>query len=115
MQDNQDILTRFEHLLDDYLFNGTAKQKGLPSVKYCASEFHLSPNYFGDLIKKETGKTAQEYIHLKLIEVAKNLVLIPDKTISEIAYDLGFQYPQHFSRLFKKLTGYSPNEYRAIC
>lgn len=114
-QDNQDILTRFEHLLDDYLFNGTAKQKGLPSVKYCASEFHLSPNYFGDLIKKETGKTAQEYIHLKLIEVAKNLVLIPDKTISEIAYDLGFQYPQHFSRLFKKLTGYSPNEYRAIC
>ena len=87
----------------------------MPSVKYCASEFHLSPNYFGDLIKKETGKTAQEYIHLKLIEVAKNLVLIPDKTISEIAYDLGFQYPQHFSRLFKKLTGYSPNEYRAIC
>lgn len=113
-QDNQDILARFEYLLDDYFFNGTAKQKGLPTVKYCASEFRLSPNYFGDLIKKETGKTAQEYIHLKLIEAAKNLVLIPDKTISEIAYDLGFQYPQHFSRLFKKLTGYSPNEYRVI-
>lgn len=113
-QINQDILTRFEHLLDDYFSNGMAIRSGLPTVKFCASEFCLSPNYFGDLIKKETGKTAQEYIHLKVMEIAKNLVLNPDKNISEIAYELGFQYPQHFSRLFKRLTGYAPNEYRSI-
>lgn len=111
---NQDILTRFERLLDDYFTKGQAQQNGLPTVKYCASELCLSPNYFGDLIKKETGKSAQEYIQLKVTEIAKDLVLNPEKSISQIAYELGFQYPQHFTRLFKKLTGYTPNEYRSV-
>lgn len=73
----------------------------------------LSPNYFGDLIKKETGKSAQEYIQLKLIATAKERILAPNKTIGQVAYELGFQYPQHFTRLFKKITGLTPNEYRS--
>ena len=81
-------------------------------MKWCASELCLSSNYFGDLIKKETGKTAQEHIQLKLIGMAKEMVLNPERSISEIAYELGFQYPQHFTRLFKKVTGMLPNDYR---
>lgn len=111
---NQDVLTRFERLLDDYFTKGQAQQSGLPTVKYCAGELCLSPNYFGDLIKKETGKSAQEYIQLKITEIAKDMVLNPEKSISQIAYELGFQYPQHFTRLFKKLTGYTPNKYRSV-
>lgn len=111
---NQDIITRFERLLDDYFTKGQAQQNGLPTVKYCAGELCLSPNYFGDLIKKETGKSAQEYIQLKVTEIAKDRVLNPEKSISQIAYELGFQYPQHFTRLFKKLTGYTPNAYRTV-
>lgn len=87
---------------------------GLPTVHYCAENLHLSPNYLGDLIKKETGKSAQEYIQLKLIDVAKEKVFDTSKSISEIAYELGFKYPQHFSRLFKKMVGFSPNEYRLM-
>ena len=74
---------------------------------------NLSPNYFGDLVKKETGRTAQEYIQGKLIEVAKQEILGSSRSVSEIAYRLGFQYPQHFCRLFKKRVGYTPSEYRA--
>lgn len=111
---NRDILSRFERLLDDYFRSEKAQDNGLPTVKYCAGELCLSPNYFGDLIKKETGKSAQEYIQFKVMEVAKELVLNPEKSISQIAYELGFQYPQHFTRLFKKLTGYTPNEYRSV-
>ena len=109
---NKDILTRFESLLDDYFESGKAKSEGFPTVKWCASELCLSPNYFGDLIKKETGKTAKEHIQMKIMDLAKNMVLNPEKPISEIAYELGFQYPQHFTRMFKKVTGMSPNEYR---
>lgn len=68
----------------------------------CAHELNLSTNYFGDLIKKETGKTAHEYIHLKLLEVAKEKIFDSTKSLSEIAYELGFKYPQHFSRFFKQ-------------
>ena len=109
---NTDILTRFEALLDNYFESNRAKAEGLPTVKWCASELCLSSNYFGDLIKKETGKTAQEHIQLKLIGLAKEMVLNPERSISEIAYELGFQYPQHFTRLFKKVTGMPPNDYR---
>lgn len=111
---NRDILQKFENLIDDYFHNDLPQVGGLPSVKYFADSVHLSANYFGDLIKKETGKSAQEYIHFKLIEQAKNLIVQSNKTMSEIAYQLGFAYPQHFGRLFKKQTGVTPNEYRAV-
>ena len=111
---NKDILTRFEKLLDQYFAGDNAMQKGLPTVKYCASELCLSTNYFGDLIKKETGKTALEYIQDKIVGIAKVQLLIPAHSISQVAYQLGFQYPQHFTRVFKKATGMTPNEYRNI-
>ena len=108
---NKDTLTRFENLINEY-FQNQVQTEGLPSVKYFADKICLSPNYFGDLIKKETGKSAQEYIQLKLIGIAKEKVLNPAKTISQIAYELGFQYPQHFVRVFKKRVGCTPSEYR---
>jgi AraC-like DNA-binding protein len=111
---NKDILARFENLLDNYLKTETAKTAGLPTVKYCADQLHLSPNYFGDLIKKETGKSAQEHIQLKLIEIAKERIFDTSKSVSEIAYELGFKHPQHFSRMFKNETGFTPNEYRSL-
>ena len=111
---NKDILSRFESLLDDYFDNGRARTEGLPTVKYFADKVFLSPNYFGDLIKKETGKTAQEYIQTRLIDAAKEMIAGSDKTMSQIAYELGFQYSQHFNRLFKKNVGYTPNEYRRL-
>lgn len=109
---NQGILERFELLLNEYFANEQKQLVELPTVKYCAEELHLSANYFGDLIKKETGKSAQEYIQNKVIEVAKERLFNASKTISEIAYELGFKYPQHFNRLFKQRVGFTPNEYR---
>jgi len=75
---------------------------------------NLSANYFGDLIKKETGKTAQEYIQTKVIDVAKERIFYQSKSVSQIAYELGFKYPQHFTRLFKQRVGHSPNEYQTL-
>ena len=109
---NKDTLSRFEQLLDDYFQSSLPMQDGLPSVKYFADKICLSSNYFGDMIKKETGKTPQERIQEKIIELAKEHIAETDKTVSEIAYTLGFQYPQHLCRLFKKRTGCTPNEYR---
>jgi AraC-like DNA-binding protein len=109
---NKDILVKFEKLLDDYFQSDKPQTMGLPSVRYCADQLHLSANYLGDLIKKETGKSAQEHIQLKLMDIAKEKVFDTSKSVSEIAYELGFKYPQHFSRMFKKSVGYSPNEYR---
>lgn len=109
---NRDVLVRFERLLDEY-FEGThAEEDGLPTVKYCADKLCLSPNYFGDMFKKETGKTPQEYIQEKVIEIAKERISDTEDTVSQIAYSLGFQYPQHFCRMFKKRVGCTPNEYR---
>lgn len=108
------ILERFENLLNHYFSSGKPAHIGLPSVAYCADELNLSPNYFGDLIKKETGKSAQEYIQSKIIDVAKERIFDIDKSVSEISYDLGFKYPQHFTRLFKQRVGISPNEYRNL-
>jgi len=108
------ILERFEDLLNSYFSSEKPYSIGLPSVAYCADELNLSANYFGDLIKKETGKTAQDYIQNKIIDVAKERVFDADKSISQIAYDLGFKYPQHFNRLFKQRTGSTPNEYRSL-
>jgi len=111
---NKGILEKFEELLNGYFISDKPKTIGLPSVAYCADELHLSANYFGDLIKKETGKSAQEYIQNKIIDTAKSKVFEADKTINEIAYELGFKYPQHFTRLFKQRIGYTPNEYRKL-
>jgi AraC family transcriptional regulator, transcriptional activator of pobA len=111
---NTDILSKFQHLLNDYFQIETTQHLGLPSVSYFADCLHLSPNYFGDLIKKETGKSAQEHIQLKLIDVAKEKVFDAEKSISQIAFELGFKYPQHFNRMFKKCTGFTPNEYRSL-
>ena len=108
------ILERFENLLDSYFMSDKPQTIGLPSVSYCADQLNLSANYFGDLIKKETGKSAQEYIQSKVIDVAKEKIFDTSKSLSEIAYGLGFKYPQHFTRLFKQRVGYSPNEYRTL-
>ncbi|MDR8392660.1 helix-turn-helix transcriptional regulator [Aliifodinibius sp. S!AR15-10] len=109
---NRGILEQFEELLNDYFVSDKPQTNGLPSVAYFAEECNLSANYFGDLIKKETGKSAQEHIQLKLINIAKERIFEPNKSISQIAYELGFSYPQHFSRMFKEHVGSSPSEYR---
>ena len=110
---NKDIVARFEQLLDDYFDGEAPQQEGLPSVKYFADKVCLSANYFGDMIRRQTGQTASEYIQNKLIDRAKKALLSSDKTMSQIAYDLGFQYPQHFSRMFKRIAGCTPNEFRS--
>jgi AraC-like DNA-binding protein len=111
---NKGILEKFETLLNDFFISDKPREIGLPSVAYCAYELHLSPNYFGDLIKKETGKSANDYIHLKLIDVAKEKIFDLNKSVSEIAYSLGFKYPQHFTRMFKQYMGVTPLEYRSF-
>lgn len=111
---NKDVLIQFEHLLDEYLQSDLMREQGVPTVRYFADKICLSPNYFGDLIKKETGKTAQEYIQNKVINLAKEWILGTNKTVSQIAFELGFQYSQHFNRIFKKNVGCTPNEYRKI-
>jgi AraC-like DNA-binding protein len=111
---HQGILERFEELLNGYFKSDKPNTIGLPSVASCAMELNLSPGYLGDLIKKETGKTAQELIQAKVIDVAKERIFDHSKSVSEIAYELGFKYPQHFTRLFKQRVGQSPNEYRMV-
>ncbi len=108
------ILERFEHLLNGYFQTDKPHTIGLPSVAYCANELHLSTSYFGDLIKKGTGKTAQDYIQSKVINVAKERIFDQSKSVSQVAYELGFKYPQHFTRLFKQRVGSTPNEYRML-
>jgi AraC family transcriptional activator of pobA len=108
------ILQRFEDLLTEYFQTDKPQNLGLSSVTYCAEQLNLSTNYFGDLIKKDTGKSAQEYIQLKLMDMAKEKIFNKNKSVSEIAYELGFKYPQHFTRVFKQRVGYTPNEYRSL-
>lgn len=111
---NKDVLTRFERILDTYFTSDKPALLGLPSVAYCAEQLHLSAKYFGDLVKRETGQTAQEYIQTKIIDEAKERMFNARKSISEIAYEMGFKYPAHFTRLFKQKVGKSPNEYRLL-
>ncbi|RDC65049.1 helix-turn-helix domain-containing protein [Adhaeribacter pallidiroseus] len=108
------VLEKFEDLLKEYFQSDKPQSIGLPSVAYCASELNLSNNYFGDLVKKETGKSAQEYIQSKIIEIAKEKIFDQSKSVNLIAHELGFKYPQHFTRLFKQRVGHSPNEYRSL-
>ena len=109
---NTNLLTKFETILNSYFNSNDQQYKKLPSVKYFADLLFLSPNYLSDLLKKETGKTAQEYLHYYLIEEAKNNLLNTDDPINEIAFNLGFEYPQYFSKLFKSKTGMTPLAYR---
>lgn len=111
---NNDILIRFENLLNDFFISDKALELGFPSVTYCAEQLHLSPNYFGDLIKKETGNTALDYIQLRLIEEAKKRIVNSNDSLHTISFQLGFKYQQHFSRLFKQKVGITPNEFRNL-
>lgn len=108
------VLVQFETLLDVYFGSDKPQNLGLPTVSYCAGQLHLSANYFGDLVKKETGKTAQAYIQAKIVELAKEKVFDSSKSLSEIAYEMGFTYPQHFTRLFRQHVGQTPLEYRSL-
>lgn len=111
---NKGIVERFEAILDDYFESEKLINKGIPSVAYCADCLNISVKYFGDLIKKETGQSAKDYILNRTIEQAKNRIVQNDMTVNEIAYSLGFKYPQHFSRLFKDKVGYSPSEFKNL-
>ncbi len=113
-QNNKSIISQIENLLTQYFADNKINEQGLPTVKYLANKVHLSPSYLSDLLKKETGKNAQEHIHFYLIEEAKNILLNSEKNINEIAFDLGFEYPQYFNKLFKKKTGKTPMEYRNL-
>ena len=109
---NKDMLTRFENLLKEYFQSELPQNNGIPTVAWCAGKLNLSSNYFGDLVKKETGVSALEYIQAKMIDLAKERIYDRTKSISEIAFELGYKYPQHFTRLFKQRVGMSPQEYR---
>lgn len=111
-QVNKGLVKQFEESLNGYLNSEKPYSIGLPTVAYFADELNLSANYFGDVIKKETGRSAQEHIQTKLIEIAKDKIFDADKSVKEIAFELGFKYPQHFNRLFKKKVGVTPKEFR---
>lgn len=107
---NKDILTRLESFLDKYYETERQLSEGLPTVQVCASELCMSTNYFGDLIKKLTGETASEHIRQFVINRAKSR-LIGGETVSQVAYNMGFEYPQHLSRMFKKFEGCTPTQF----
>ena len=108
---NHDVLSRFEALLSEY-FDASHTEQGLPTVAWFADKLYLSPNYFGDLVKRETGISPQEYIQKFIVEKAKSLLVDNKFTVSQTAYALGYKYSNHFSRVFKRMTGLSPNEYK---
>ncbi|MEM6348825.1 MAG: helix-turn-helix transcriptional regulator [Bacteroidota bacterium] len=111
-ESNKHIVTTLNHYLKDYFSSDQAHLEGLPTVKQCAEVVYLSPNYLSDLLKKETGKSTQDLIHYHVLELAKNQLLNSDHSISEIAFSLGFQYPQYFGKLFKNKEGITPTEFR---
>lgn len=113
-QANKSTISQIETILTEYFAKTKVEEQGLPTVKFLADKVHLSPSYLSDLLKKETGKNAQEHIHYYLIEEAKSLLLNSDKNVSEIAFNLGFEYPQYFNKLFKQKTGKTPMEYRNL-
>jgi len=110
---NKDVISRFEEFMLEYFNSDKLKENGIPTVKYCAEAMNLSPNYFSDMLKSETGKNTQEHIHYYLLEKAKNILLGSGKSINEVAYELGFEYPQNFSRFFRKKVGGPPSYYRS--
>jgi AraC-like DNA-binding protein len=110
---SSDLLTKIESLLDDYFNNDKKLSQGLPTVLYFSAQLNLSPNYLSDMLRTLTGQSTQQHIHNKLIEKAKEALTTTNLSISEIAYQLGFEHPQSFSKLFKSKTKISPIEYRA--
>ena len=113
--ENKDVLSKVEQLLKHYYSSSVyEKNIGLPTVSYLAENINLSAGYLSDLLKTETGKTAKDHINLFLIDKAKTILLNSKNSVSEVAYDLGFEYPQHFSKMFKTKTGMSPSEYRNL-
>lgn len=111
---NKKILTKFEKMLDTYFETDQPRMKGLPPAEYCANLLHLSPCYFEDLLKQETGKNTQEYVQLKRFNIAKKLLISTNKSVSQIAEELGYPTPQLFSHLFKKMVGCAPAEFRLL-
>ncbi len=111
---NKDMLSSFENLLKSYYNCNKAIEIGLPTVKHFANELNLSSKYLSDLLKKETGISAREHIHKFIIEKAKNNLLNSTEPINQIAYNLGFEYPSHFNKLFKTFTKMNPKEYRSM-
>ena len=109
---NHGTLTKFEALLNNYFDSELVVLNGIPTVKYFADELNLSANYMSDLLKKETGLSALDHIHKQITQEAKRRLLIPENSIGAVAYELGFEYPQYFTRLFKKETGMTPKEFR---
>ena len=111
---NNDVISNVESLLKEYYKSGKLLESGPPTIQYLAEKCHLSANYFSDLLKKETGRSAKDHINDSLIEKAKNILIGTTVSVSEIAYSLGFNYPHYFGRLFKKKTGKTPREYRQM-
>jgi AraC-like DNA-binding protein len=111
---NQDLLIRFEEYLDHYFHSNDVANNGLPSVSKCAEALNMSPGYLSDMLRMETGRSAKDHIHDFIIEKAKILLLGSKASVSEIAYDLKFEYPQHFSKMFKAKTGFNPRDYRTL-
>ncbi len=109
---NNSVLVQFEKILTEYYNHDNMQEKDLLTVKYLSEQVHLSPGYLSDLLKKETGKNTQDHIHFYLIEEAKSKLISTDKSVSEIAYELGFHYPQYFNKLFKQKTGKTPIKFR---
>jgi AraC-like DNA-binding protein len=111
---NKGVLEKFENLLLNYFNSDLQLKNGIPTVAYCAKQLNLSSNYFGDLVKKESGISALEYIRSAVINLAKDKILESGKSVSDVAYELGFKYPQHFTRLFKLKVGMPPSQYKTL-
>jgi len=111
---NKDLVSRFESFLKEYFNTARQLDLGIPSVSYCSEQLNMSPSYLSDLLKKETGRNAQDHIHSFIVERAKTILLNSNESISEVAFGLGFDYSQHFSTLFKAKTGLTPKEYRSL-
>ncbi|WP_435579953.1 helix-turn-helix domain-containing protein [Gilvibacter sp.] len=111
---NKDFVSRFEEIVQEYFNSEYPSTLGVLTVNYCAEKMSMSPNYLSDLLKNEIGTSAKEYIQNFLVDRAKTQILSSAKSISEIAYDFGFEYPQSFNKIFKSRTGLTPTEYRNV-
>lgn len=109
---NNDLLTKMETILTDYFNSDNVQEMGLPTVQYLADQLSISPTYLSDMLRSLTGQSTQQHIHNKLIEKAKESLTTTSLSVSEIAYRLGFEYPQSFSKLFKSKTNVSPLEFK---